>query len=770
MSPEMARRAPRLGPDGSTWSASSGAEEALPLAEAKLAVPALRGRVDRRRLRHTLDEGREAALTLVTAPAGYGKTTAVRAWCESLDAALAWVTLDAGDNDPIRLWRYVATAVDRVRQGLGREALRQLSVSGGPSERSIDALMNGVAAFAQPLVLVLDDLHTVSDPECLASIDYALERLPPNVRLVAITRADPALRLAQLRAGGKLSEVRASELAFTVAEARELLVEHARVDLGDEEIALLTERTEGWPAALVLTGLWLRGVGEPNRAVREFGGTHRFVAEYLSDEVFASLDDDVRSFLQEIAVLGRFTAELCEDVLGRSDAASVLAGLERSNLFLQRLERGGWFRLHPLFAEFAVARLASVEPGAAERIHERASAWFRSRGLPVEAIEHAAAAGDHASVAQLLDEYHLDLIRGGATRTLLRWIRTLPDDQVAIHPELAVAAATAAMLVGRSTIEQRRFLQLAVRARAGRPEGSNLYADVAVRMVRAVTIDGGVGQAVLDGRRAVELAHEGADELLTAALTGYARALFFAGDLDAAWEAALRVLEHPDAERRVPSHAVARATLALVAVERGLLPSARGHAEKAKAIVGGIGTSRSWLGANASAALGAVLASEGKLADAEHELTSAEHLLRDELATVHHAWVLLLLARVRGRRGRLNEADATMREAREALAELGDAGRLPALADDVAAELEAARAHAESGALLDPPTEAELAVLRLLASDLTIRQIGERLFLSPNTIRTHIRALYRKLRVNTRADAVARATALGLLDRSDSPG
>jgi ATP/maltotriose-dependent transcriptional regulator MalT len=760
----MAKTAAHRGGDRVGRPASPGGELVLPLAEAKLAVPASRRHLDRPRVRQALDDGRDAALTLVAAPAGYGKTTAVRAWCESVDAALAWVSLDAGDNDPIRLWTYIATAVDRVREGLGRSALQQLSVSGSVNERSLDALMNGLVAFAEPLVLVLDDLHAVTEPECLAAIDYALERLPANARLVAITRADPALRLAQLRADGKLKEVRAAELAFTVAEARELLIEHFRVELGEEEIALLNERAEGWPAVLVLAGLWLQSVANPTRAVRAFGGTHRFVADYLSNEVFASLDDDLGLFVQEIAVLGRFTAELCEDVLERSDAASVLTELERSNLFLERLERGGWFRIHSLFAEFAVARLGSVEPAAAERIHKRAAAWFSSRGLAVEAVEHAAAAGDHESVARLLDDYHLLLIRTGATRTLLRWVGTLPDDQLAIHPDLAVAAATAAMLVGHGTIEQRRFLRLAERAPT-QPEGSNLYSEVAIHMVRAITADPGVAQAVSDGRRAVKLAQEGADELLTGALAGYARALYFAGELDEAWKAALQVLEHPDAERRAPSHAVARSTLALVAVERGLLPSARRHAEKAKTIVGGIGTSRSWLGANAAAALGAVLAGEGKLAEAEHELTYAEHFLSDEIATVNHAWMLVLLASVRARRGRLAEAEATMREAREALAELADAGRIPTLANDVAAELATAKARAESGELLEAPSEGELAVLPLLATDLSIRQIGEQLFLSPNTIRTHVRALYRKLGANTRPDAVARASALGLLDQ-----
>jgi LuxR family maltose regulon positive regulatory protein len=289
-------------------------------------------------------------------------------------------------------------------------------------------------------------------------------------------------------------------------------------------------------------------------------------------------------------------------------------------------------------------------------------------------------------------------------------------------------------------------------------------------MVRALTIDGGVSQAVLDGRRAVELAQAGSDEILSGALAAYARALFFAGELDEASAVALQVLEHPDIERRVPSLVVARTTLALAAVERGRLAPARGHAGSAKAAVGRIGTSRSWLGANASAALGSVLAAEGNLVEAEHELATAEHFFRDEVATLHQAWLLVLLARVRLRRGRLDEAEATLRTACEALDELPDSGRVPALADEVKHELETARARAQGGEVLEPPSEAELAVLRLLTSDLSTSQIGEHLFLSPNTIRSHKRALYHKLGVHSRTEAIARASALGLLEQTESPG
>jgi ATP/maltotriose-dependent transcriptional regulator MalT len=748
----------------------SGPDAPPPLVEAKLALPSVRrGVVDRPRVRRALDAGRDGSLTLVAAPAGFGKTSAVRDWCAGLDAALAWVVLDAGDNDPVLMWRYVATAVDRVRPGLGRAALRRLGVAGSPVDVAVDELLNAVAALQRELVIVLEDLHLVTNRECLASIDYALAHLPTNAHVVLVTRVDPALSLARLRAAGALAEVRQAELAFTPAEAHELLVVLGHLELAAEQIDVLMRRTEGWPAALVLAWLWLRTVDDPVGAVRAFGGDHRFVADYLSSEVLAALDEDELAFLHGVAVLGTFTVELCDGVLDRTDSGARLAELERSNLFVSRLERGGWFRIHPLFAEYARAQLAALDPGAPMRMHRRAAEWLRSGGLAVEAVDHAAAAGEDELVAQLLAEYHLPLIRGGASGTLLRWVRTLRDDRIAEHPELAVGAAVATVLVGGNTIERRRLLQLADAAGGERSE-RDAYVETAALLVRALTIDRGVREAVIDGRRAVALAEAGSEEILTGALAAFARALFFAGELDEAWAVAVRTLEQPAIERHVPSLVVARSTLALVAIERGRLVLARGHAEKAKAAVGRIGTSRSWLGANASAALGSVLAAEGSLAEAERHLASAERFFNDEVATLHHTWLLVLLARVRLRRGRLGEAGATLRSARQALGELVDSGPAPAFADEVERELETARGYASSGEMLELPSAAELAVLQLLATELSTREIAERLFLSANTIRSHRRALYQKLGVHSRTDAVARATALGLLEQTQSPG
>ena len=748
----------RSGDGGGLW----------PLSEAKLAAPRQRaGLVHRPRIVRALEAGADAALTLVAAPPGFGKSTAVRTWCATRGAAHAWVTLDARDNDPVRLWTYIATAVDRIRPGLGRAALSRLSATVDVAS-PIDELLNGIAGLGAEVVLVLDDLQTVTDSESLASVEYAVEHLPANARVVVITRIDPALKLARLRAGGALAELRADELAFTVAEARVVLVERGGVGIGDAEVELLHARTEGWPAALVLATLWLRRVPDPRAAVLDFGGGHRFVADYLISEVIDSLDDDVRSFVLRASVLGRFTPSLCDGLLERSDSASLLADLERSNHFIVRLEHGGWYRVHSLLAEFAGLQLAAEDPGAVPELHRRAAGWLRSRGLPVEAAEHAIAAGDHELVADILVEHHLMLIRSGGARTLLHWVQGLPAEVVVAHPTLAVGAATAATMLGQA-VDRRRLLHLVSRAQTERPERFTPYVQAVAGMVRAAAAETDVGEAVLEGRRAVAIAEVEADAALVAALGGYARALYLAGETDAAWASALRAIEHPDAARRAPGHAFARSTLALVAAERGRLDTARIHATEARSLVGAVGSSRSWLGANASAAVGLVHAGEGNLAEAERELASAEHFFRDEVATVHHAWLLLLLARVRCRRGRVGDAEATLRSAREAIRELADGGRIPSLAEDVRREVAQARRRATAGELLEPPSKAEMAVLRLLDSELSVRQIAQELFLSANTVRTHTRSIYRKLSVSSRADAVARADALGLVERSGSP-
>ena len=433
-------------------------------------------------------------------------------------------------------------------------------------------------------------------------------------------------------------------------------------------------------------------------------------------------------------MLGQFTAELCDSVFEQTDASSRLAALEHSNLLIARLEHGGWFRVHPLFAEFAESQLAARDAGAGLEIHRRAALWFLDEGLVAEAVEHAAAARDYDLLATIVSDHHLAAIRSGSAHTLVRWAKMLPDEKLVEHPELAMAAATAVSLAGPRTIERRRFLQLAERGRREGRARFTPYVDAGIKMVRAFTFDEGVDAGVEDGRRAVEIAERDADDVLVASLASLAHALYFADDLVAASAAAQRALAHPEAERRPTAHAIARATLALVDVDRGLFAAARAHAEKAKAVIGAIHSSRSWVGAVAYATCGVVEAAEGKLVEAERELVSAERFFHDELPTIHHPWLLLILARVRCRRGRLNEASNALHLARLELGELEDSGMLPKLAAEVERELEQASARADRGEVLASPSEAELAVLRLLTSELSARDIGGQLFLSANTV------------------------------------
>jgi LuxR family transcriptional regulator, maltose regulon positive regulatory protein len=422
--------------------------------------------------------------------------------------------------------------------------------------------------------------------------------------------------------------------------------------------------------------------------------------------------------------------------------------------------------MHALFAEYARAELDRLEPTAATAIHRRAAEWLRSRGMPFEAAEHAVAAEDYELAAQIFVESHLPLIRRGDAITYLRAVRGLPDECFARHPVLAASAGMASVLAAGSTIEQHRLLHLAERTLARRRQGDDgaaIEARLFMLIQRAVTVHGGVGRAAKDGLLAVRLAEKASDEALTGALAAYGRALFFAGDFAGAEAASWQALDHPEIEHRSQSFVVAHATAALAALRLGRVGPARKHAEDAKASVARIACSRSWLGAVASAALGAVLAAEGSLAESEHELVSAQHFFESDVPNLHDAWLEALIAQVRARRGRIDEAEAALGASRDALNALPQSGWVPELADEVEREIADVRARASSGELVQPPSAAELNVLELLRTALSTREIADKLYISPNTVRSHTHTLYRKLGVHSRSEAVARGTALGLV-------
>ena len=346
------------------------------------------------------------------------------------------MTLDAADDDPVRLWTHLATAIERLGEGLGSQALMRLGVRGAGIEAAVDEVMNGLVAYGRPVAIVLDDLHTVGSERSLRSIAHAIERLPANARLLAATGSEPAIRLARLRARGGLIEIRARELAFTLDETHELMVREG-IALSDESVELLVEHTEGWPAGLYLAALWLRDHEDPDQGVRAFAGSTRQVADYLTDAVLTTLTAQTRDFLVRTAVLERFTPELCDAVLGRDDSAAVLAELERSNMFLVALDgREQWYRYHHLFGELLQLELGREDAAALRR---RAAVWCREHGFVEDAIEYAAAAGDAETVAGLLVENDRAFVWGGRLIQYLGWVRGL----------LVRAAARAPLTAGR---------------------------------------------------------------------------------------------------------------------------------------------------------------------------------------------------------------------------------------------------------------------------------------------------------------------------------
>ena len=739
------------------------------LVEPKLMLPRVQPRTLRRaRLLQLLNGDEGAAITVIDAPVGYGKTTLLRLWCIERPEAVVWMTLDAADDDPVRLWTHLATAVERLGQGLGGRALMSLGVPGAPIETPVDELMNGLVAYGRPVAIVLDDLHTVGSERALRSIAHAIKRLPANARLLVSTRAAPAISVARLRARGGLMEIRARELAFTVDEAGELMVREG-IALSDESVELLVEHTEGWPAGLYLAALWLRDLEDPDEGVRAFAGSARHVADYLTDEVLTALAPDVRDFLQRTSVLGRFTPELCDAVLGREDSAGVLAEFAGSNMFLVALDaREQWYRYHHLFGELLQLELGREDATALRR---RAAAWCRAQGLVEDAIEYAAAAGDPETVAEVLVERDRELVWGGRTATFLRWVRWLPSEQLIDHPSLPAAGAVAASLVAAPEVEIEQLLAVAERARRERPERWSPYAEAIVEVTRANGIDRGhVGASVGHARRAVAAARQGADVLTVGVLAALAQALFFAGELDEARRVALQSAERPDAPDVPDGYVGSLGLLSLIDAEQGRSGSAEAWADQAIGFARTRFQADSWVASLAHLGLALASIASGHLDEAEREALRGERLRRSPQPTVGHAHALLVLAQVRVARSRLERAASDLKRARGMIAGFSDPGRLPALAATIEQYLTTATASAGNRDLVEEPSAAELAVLRYLATGLSQREIGVRLYISMNTVKTHVRELYRKLDVTSRADAVARAEALGLLDRPESPG
>src|SRR5690349_6046133 len=438
------------------------------------------GFVPRPRLVQALGQGMARGRVLVCAPAGSGKTALLAHWARGGGRPVAWLGLDAGDSDPARFWRYAVAALDRARPGLAERVGPLLPRS---SEELVTALINELAANPGPdeVLLVLDDYHLVDSGPLHESVAFLLENLPPGLRIVVSSRADPPLPLARLRARGQLAELRAAELRFTPEEAAALLGETAGPGLPAAAAEALVARTEGWAAGLHLAALSLRGHADPAGFVAEFSGSHRYVLDYLTDEVLAGQTAQVRAFLLETSVLQRLSGELCDAVTGRAGGQAMLQDIERAGLFLVPLDEvRGWWRYHHLFADLLRARLQAEQPGRVQALHRAAAAWCEEHGLADDAMRHALAAGDASWAARLVERHVETLLGRSEGATLRRWLAALPAESVRMRPRLCLAQAYGAAQ-GFQVEALEALLDDAERARA--VSGDEPYADPAGRAV-----------------------------------------------------------------------------------------------------------------------------------------------------------------------------------------------------------------------------------------------------------------------------------------------
>ena len=415
----------------------------------KLAIPPVRSDlVARPRLTNQLQLGIQRPLTLIAAPAGFGKTTVLSTWLEHAPLRSAWVSLESGDDDLIRFWSYVFAALARVYPGSGESALALLQGSDPqhlpPIETILTVWINDLAALPhEEVVLILDDYHLITAPPIHRSVTYLVDHLPPRLHLVIATRADPPLPLARLRTRGHLTEIRAADLRFTSLETTVFLTRTLGLHLSGEDIAALEARTEGWIAGLKLAALSMQGRQDISAFLKAFTGSQRYIIDYLTEEVLARQPEPVQTFLLQTVILERLQGSLCEAVIGEhggeASGQSMLEQLEQANLFLMPLDDERlWYRYHQLFAEALRHRLQRKHPALVPELHRRASAWYEQQGLTRDAVHHALAATDFPQAARLIEQAFNSLVRRGEIATLQRWAAALPDELVRSSIELSI--------------------------------------------------------------------------------------------------------------------------------------------------------------------------------------------------------------------------------------------------------------------------------------------------------------------------------------------
>jgi LuxR family transcriptional regulator, maltose regulon positive regulatory protein len=709
--------------------------------------------------------GCTAKLVLVEAPAGYGKSSLAAQW--RADPAegrqFAWVSADSRDNDLVRFWWHLLAALQRACPELeARDLLGRLRPPAAELPESLlPALVNELAALSVPVVVALDDYQLIGNPECHEHMAFLLTHLPPTVQIVLMTRVAPPLPIGRLRTAGDLVEVKMGELRFTAAEAGELVRAVSAVQLDEADLGALMERTEGWPAGVYLAALALRGQPAPSQFIQQFSGDNRFIVEFLVEEVLGNQPRRIMEFLRRTSILDRFTPSLCNAVVGSVDAAEIIRVLERENLFLVALgDDRQWYRYHRLFGQVLLSSLTETEPRNVPALHARASRWHRQRGDVGEAITHAIAAGDNAGAVALIAESWPGYIARGRIADCQAWLDAIGQDRILASPVAAHCAAWCAALSGDLASFTRWLAVIEAGGDEGPlPDGMRSLRSSAA-LLRGVFGHDGIRDMRESATLAAALEADPVSPWYALARTALGASLYLSGESDAAVFPLRDAVLHSDASSAL-TRMLACSVSAVVAADRGQVDHAQELARAAHEIVVVNDLSRSPVVAPAYTACGAVSVMRGRLVQARDEFEYALRLRRPWFGISPWVTVDTML--------RLTPVLHHLGDSAAAASLLGEAADfLAALPDGADAQLSRVRRLEESlsirsQSLAQPLTDREEEVLRLLRGSLSLREIGQELSLSGNTIKTHVRAIYRKLDAGTRQEAVEQGRASGIL-------
>ena len=720
------------------------------------------GAVSREALIDVMERATAVPVVFLSAGAGWGKTTLLAEWAARSSRSFAWVNIDDKDNDPIVLLTYVATAVDRVAP-IDARVFEALTSPGASVEGTIvPRLGAALAAADEPLVLVLDDLHLLHDRGCLDAVVTLARHVRDGSQLALSARGEPALPLAALRARGLELELGPEDLRMDTEQAG-LLLRAAGVELPDAEVAELVAHTEGWAAGLYLAALSIRARGLKGKPAPSVSGSNLLVSDYLQSELLAGLSGDELRFLTRTSVLDRLSGPLCDAVLEESASASALESLARSNLFLVPLDPGGeWYRYHHLLQELLRAALARAEPDRVPGLLARAAEWCAAHGELERAIGYAQQAGDVDRVARLVEQCVPPAYQSGRVMTAERWFEWLEArGALEQHPLAAVLGSLLGTLWGRPEEAERRARAAELASHDGGPPDGSAPVDSWLFLLRAHRCQHGVARMRADAELALEhLAPGSRGRPHALVLVGVSRLL--TREIDQADDLFADAVEAGLELGTAEEVAAALGERAAIAVGRGAWVEAEELANQALA-----GIRRSRMEDYPTSALVCAVAGRVALRHGEaqraNDLLSRAQRLRPQL-TYAMPWISvqtrLELARAYLTMADAGGAETMLRELAALLRRQPDLGTLPTEVQELRSSLQTLRVQAPGASAL---TEAELRVLPYLATHLSFREIAERLFLSRHTVKSHAMAIYHKLSVTSRNDAVERAGELRLL-------